>query len=297
MKNKLIILFLLLASWQVQAQKADYIQLLDSNKVWTEAMIMEFGDFLVIDMWTGDTLSNNDTLYYELFSEDFGTTAQYLREDTIEKKVYYRRDFGHDEQLYYDFSMEVGDSIEGANWPCMLFLDSVKIINYFGIERETFYLHSNWYDEFDEAAFNPVWVEGIGSLSGILNNEKSPELAFAGSTELNCYYYNDLLQYQSNMASEYGCHFESIGITEIIGDYLKLYPNPAKDYFYIDYKKCVFNKKLTLKLYDIFGNCIKQKSINCDKEQIDISNLPVGLYLINISSDNKTLYSNKLIKH
>jgi len=294
MKNKLIILLLLLASWQVQAQKANYIHLLDTNKVWTEAMLLEFGDFNIYDMWIGDTITYQDTLFYEFFSENYGTPARYLREDTIEKKVYYRRDFGHDEQLYYDFSMEIGDSISFYDTPDLYFKLEVKQTeNILGLERYVYYLKGTW----DINNLYVIWIEGIGSLAGIVNPHNVPIFIWAGSTELNCYYYNDLLQYQSNMASEYGCHFESIGITEIIGNYLKLYPNPAKDYFYIDYKKCVFNKKLTLKLYDIFGNCIKQKSINCDKEQIDISNLPAGLYLINISSDNKTLYSNKLIKH
>ena len=193
--------------------------------------------------------------------------------------------------------MEVGDSIEGANWPCMLFLDSTKIINYFGIERETFYLHSNWYDEFDETAFNPVWVEGIGSLSGILNNEKSPELTWAGSTELNCYYYNDELQYQSYLASEYGCNFETLDMDELVNNTIRIYPNPANQSFTIDLSAGGEAETLILRLYDIYGKCVKQKKIHSIKEQTNISTLPYGLYLLKISSDNKTLYSNKLIKH
>jgi len=292
-KNKLIILLLLFSTWQVKAQKSDYIHLLDSNKVWTEAMLMEFGDFLIIDMWTGDTLSNNDTLYYELFSEDFGTTAQYLREDTIEKKVYYRRDFGHDEKLYYDFSMEVGDSISFYDTPDLYFKLEVKQTeNVLGLERYVYYLKGTW----DINNLEVIWIEGIGSLAGIVNPHSVPIFIWAGSTELNCYYYYDELEYQSNWASVYGCNFESLDTDELVNNTVRIYPNPADAYLYIDLSSFIVGNIMIVQIYDIYGKCVKQKKIHSIKEQINISALMSGLYFINILEDNHIIYTHKLIK-
>ena len=295
-KNKLIILLLLFSTFHVKAQKADYIHLLDSNKVWTEAMIMEFGDFLIIDMWTGDTLSNNDTLYYELFSEDFGTTAQYLREDTIEKKVYYRRDFGHDEQLYYDFSMEIGDSI--SFYPLTDYymkLEQIQNENVFGEERKVYYFKRTW----EQLLSHVVWIEGIGSLAGIMHPDKAASSfwTWVDPFELNCYYYNDELQYQSYLASVYGCYFESLDTDELVNNTIKIYPNPANQSFTIDLSTGDKAETVILQLYDIQGVCVKQKKIHSSKEQIDISHILSGLYFIKLNSNDKTYLKKLIISH
>ncbi len=209
------ILFLLLFfiattnSLKAQEKEHEYIPLLDTNKLWIEAMRMEFGDFLITEYSTGDTVRHNDTLFYEII--EGSTLPRYLREDTIEKKVWYRHDFTYPEKLYYDFSMEVGDSIEGIELVNMLYLDSIVEVNFFGKNRRVFYLHSDW----DEAPhggskFNPIWIEGIGSLAGLLKIERKPTIliGIGGGTELNCYYHNDEMLYQSETASIYGCYFE-----------------------------------------------------------------------------------------
>ena len=168
MKNKIIILLLLLTTWQTNAQKDDYIHLLDTNKLWIEAMMMAFGDISISEYYTGnknDTMICNDTVYTKLLFQDFLYTT--LREDTIEQKVFQRNYYysagWDDEFLLYDFSLQVGDSINGVNWSCILYLDSILTLQFFGKDRRVFYFHSNW----EVVEFCPIWVEGIGSLAGI----------------------------------------------------------------------------------------------------------------------------------
>ena len=190
-------LLIALASSSSKAQKEPYIPLLDTNKMWVEAMRMEFGDFFLSDISIEDTITYNDTLFYELYFEEGTKSDTYLREDTIERKVYYRQYLDDEDELYYDFSMEVGDSIDlGSGY---LYVDSINYIN--SIYR-TIYLGRPSWDSY------LAWSEGIGSLAGILQNRCTPGLIGAGQTELNCYYYNDELLYQSDRASIYGCHFE-----------------------------------------------------------------------------------------
>ena len=189
---------------QAQKENHDYIPLLDTNKTWTEAMRGEFGGFGLTTYYIQDTVTYNDTLYYTL-NECVGCASKYLREDTTAKKVYYSGYYPGAETggegLLYDFSMEVGDSIL-LNDGYYHLLEDKQIENIFGVERFVYYL--SWYEEMGYI----IWIEGIGSLAGIFENDESPSLMGMGTTELNCSYHNDLLIYQSNSSSIYGCNFE-----------------------------------------------------------------------------------------
>jgi hypothetical protein len=55
----------------------------------------------------------------------------------------------------------------------------------------------------------PVWIEGIGSLAGLLKPGYTPTLQDWEWGELNCFYHNDTLVYQSYLASLFGCMFEN----------------------------------------------------------------------------------------
>ncbi len=208
MKNKNLILLLLIiavASSALKAQeKEDYIPLLDTNKMWIEAMRMEFGDFLIYEYTINDTTMYHDTLFYELYLNE-SSSAHYLREDTIEKKVYYRQFFHYPEELLYDFSMEVGDSITFHGYTDYYWLLQTKQIEtFFGKDRLVYYLQGTWTTDRPYV----IWIEGVGSLAGILKSNANPSLSYMGATELNCYHYNNELLYHSDFASTYGCYFE-----------------------------------------------------------------------------------------
>jgi len=198
----LVLLFFTAFLGSAKAQQKDhpYIPLLDTNKVWLESMLYEFGFINVTENYIGtktDTLIHNDTVYTILYEQNSIITL--LREDTLTKKIYRRNfynPFWDKEEILYDFSMQVGDSILMENhW---YWVDSIKNFNIFGIERKVFYI------------YNIIWIEGIGSLAGILNTNRIPGLIGMGGVELNCTYQNDILQYQSYWAGVYGCNFEDL---------------------------------------------------------------------------------------
>jgi len=299
MKNKLIILLLLFVTLQTNAQ--DYHKLLDTGKVWYDVHIGEFG-YIYAENNTPDYNNMyyaNDTAYLPIGPHPYAISL-IVREDTITKKVYKRSFTDHNTPLYpediiYDFSLQEGDSIyypsvtnicSGTGW---FYIDSIRTISYFGTERNVFYLNNHYPN-----APNTIWIEGIGSLGGVQYFNAFPMIWECG--ELTCCYHNDELLYQSANGEHWGCSFENVDIDELVNNTIRIYPNPANQSFTIDLSAGGEAETLILRLYDIYGKCVKQKKIHSIKEQTNISTLPYGLYLLKISSDNKTLYSNKIIK-
>lgn len=85
-----------------------------------------------------DVLESDDSLQQEW--EDEGI----IREDTINKQVYYNR-YGETEGLMYDFSLEVGDTVFvdnqylNYNDVVSLVVDSIDITEVYGVSRKRFF--------------------------------------------------------------------------------------------------------------------------------------------------------------
>ncbi len=65
------------------------------------------------------------------------------------------------------------------------------------------------------------------------------------------------------------------GLEELISHQLKLYPNPASEFFTIE-TKC----SGTVKVHDLSGKLVLQKEFSPETPQIDISNLNPGYYSV-----------------
>jgi hypothetical protein len=84
----------------------------------------------------------------------------------------------------------------------------------------------------------------------------------------------------------------TIGLNEINFDNLSIFPNPAKNKINLVFEGIV-PKNTTAHIYDSKGSLVKSETM-MDNE-INITNLAQGLYLINIESEGKR-YSSKFIK-
>lgn len=70
-----------------------------------------------------------------------------------------------------------------------------------------------------------------------------------------------------------------------------MHPNPIKgNRLYFE-----TNKDLDIKIYDILGKLIIDKSVISNNNFIDISNIKKGIYLVRISNNNQSI-TKKLIK-
>ncbi|MET3036917.1 T9SS type A sorting domain-containing protein [Chryseobacterium sp. NRRL B-14859] len=75
----------------------------------------------------------------------------------------------------------------------------------------------------------------------------------------------------------------------------KLTPNPTKGLF-----KVMMNKELksgVLEIRDLVGNTVYNKILRGEKEiEVDLSSRKEGVYIVNVTADNKEFYSEKIIK-
>lgn len=66
---------------------------------------------------------------------------------------------------------------------------------------------------------------------------------------------------------------------------MEIYPNPTTDFLFI--KNLENQNDLTINIYDLLGQQINNNTITNNNNQIDVSNLPIGTYLIRVQDGEK----------
>jgi len=120
--------------------------------------------------------------------------------ETEDKQVLYRRDGSSYDEILYDFSMEVGDTIimnGNGFYPDMMFVIETNEILVNGEPRQQIVLEYPWGD-------HEVWIEGIGSLYGIIDSGSL--FLMGGSTNLLCYYEDGDLIWQNTTSGYDECY-------------------------------------------------------------------------------------------
>lgn len=266
-----------------------YQRLLDSNKVWnvhnwfdnTGASLTTPFKFIV------DTVINDYT-YWRLYSSydtnnNFLPTKLLLREDTIQQKVYSYSENDEDEQTLYDFSLELGDSIEITNNGCqkiLVVIESDNITTYDGITRNRLKLSPQ-----DEELYE-YWIEGIGSSVGIIHVNLNFCFLSEGSALL-CTYYNNTLIY-SNPDWE-SCYISTVGIPSISDSKPEIYisPNPVTSESLFFYSLSP-ERNYTIEIWDIYGRkrySSSQRVINTYL-QISTNRFEPGIYIARIAEES-----------
>jgi hypothetical protein len=220
-----------------------------------------------------------------------------VREDVNAKKVYTRNFLDGNptgpEKILYDFSLEEGEVIS-LQRKCLTsawheyYVDSIRIREYSGIGRRTFYLNIHLPN-----TPSIIWIEGIGSIAGI------PFSADEGSIwscdELMCCYFNSELLYQSQNGALYGCSFEYVDINDIKQEnQVKLHPNPVIDISKIEFDNPK-NEPVLLKIYNMLGICIFETQTSGREVSISKSDFAKGMYLFYLQKNNQIFYTNKFI--
>ncbi|QQS50942.1 MAG: T9SS type A sorting domain-containing protein [Bacteroidota bacterium] len=242
----------------------------------------------------------------------------FLREDSLNKRVFIRTNFektGIDkEYVYLDFSMNVGDSIKlfNVNWTGVdslgfYKLDSIKIINTIIGERKAFYLSGpehQQYEGFPEQYFfsNPIWIEGVGSLSNPILPYTEPSADYEqckfSNNILSCFWKNSEKVYQSDFSLECGCDISdgwgALDDNSLLGNIL-LYPVPSNNTIQV----CNNNpNKINVNIFDVNGNLIFSTYLEIlETKYIDLSNFPSGIYSLQFIGDNQMIGIKKTIKY
>ena len=85
-----------------------------------------------------------------------------------------------------------------------------------------------------------------------------------------------------------------IEITNISLDFIA-YPNPTSGNIVLSIRD-FNNEKLNYQLYDMSGKLLKSNKVNAINTTIDMSELPVSNYVLNINNDSSIIKSFKIIK-
>lgn len=102
---------------------------------------------------------------------------------------------------------------------------------------------------------------------------------------------NEWDSFAANTFDGIGSHSSTLGVTENNLKNFQVYPNPIKG------NTLYFNttKEVQVAIYSILGKLIKNETVTMAKKNMDISSLSNGIYLLKITSENKSI-TKKLIR-
>lgn len=290
---KKIILFIAFIIIYGSNYSQTYYPLVDTNRIWStlyqtddtsspyfvqKTEFIKFSiDTLIRGKFYKKNFKSNDSLMINWKENGF------IREDSL-KKVYYLSNENSNEILIYDFNITINDTIKLPQFDAQLVVDSINYIEIGEHQRKQIYLSSSNGSE--------VWIEGIGSLFGILNSGLG--IPCGGSYHLLCFTENNNLLYQNNEFNT--CYLFTDITEEIINTKIKVFPNPVEDFLIIEID-LHYGKYYYLNFYNVFGTTIKSIVIHKGYNRLYINNLKLqtGIYFYNIYDVDKTLYSGKIM--
>jgi hypothetical protein len=251
---------------------------------------------------TGDTLISSTT-YHKLqktgikYQEDlFGNCTsiiqsninQYVgcfRNDTTNKRIYYLPPFTTTDTILYDFNLVLGDTIKtylsgftGEDW-LVTNIDSVLL----GSQYHKRFKLNNCFPK------TLYIIESMGSTFGLL----SPFICWAPYYEhiydLQCFKMNNLTVYPDSSTV---CSLVSSVNEPFIENVISIFPNPTTGQLNITTNL----QSYELSIFNSTGQLIQKRKIISNSILLDISDLPTGLYLIQVSENEKQLYKQTIIR-
>lgn len=237
-----------------------------------------------------DTLLDN-TVYHKVYSsnKEFGSDwkfyGDYLRQDTLTNRVYYK-DNKDDEVLLYDFNMGLNDTFTVSDYSGVLCqqtvtqIDTILLNN--GEPRKRLKLAN-----IDYPSDTHYWIEGLGSTFALIHYfvfclEDIP-------LELLCFYANGELLYPHAPQS---CFITSTEIPSSPPPY-SVQPNPFTSTFTIQSESILFNRFV---LYNLIGERMTEGQINQPSHQVECTHLPSGTYLLSLTDEHGLQYSRWMVK-
>jgi hypothetical protein len=282
MKKQLLIVFLI--SFLNTTQSQDYIPLIDEGKTWAvgtinSSLICEFSSNPERYFFMGDTVINfisykkvyafsstSITGYNPPYCSPFLVDSVYhptdifIREDITMQQVFKYNPYTNEEELLFDFSLNVGDTLNE------LIVDSIYFITTpDGVDRRYFEL-----GEYDEV----YMIEGIGGNQGPF---EAPRVYFE--------FYHMLMCVKQNSLEIYGDHCNDLLTVETQSmrpEEISYYPNPVTDIVTIELPGNHLN--YNVRVFDSFGKLILEEHFEGGHINLNLKGKPSGLYLVKVSA-------------
>jgi hypothetical protein len=205
-----------------------------------------------------------------------------MRQDKANRKVFFIPPSENTEQLLYDFNLHVGDTVKGFLESYSYYPDTVKSIDSILVGNT---YRKSWRIN---TCYNINLIEGIGSTYGLIVPSPGCSTDHADYS-ISCFQQNGQSIYPETSTI---CQI----ITSIYSnnkdlDQINVYPNPSNGTITIDFDKADLK---IIQLIDILGNIVIEKQL-VNQKKTDITNIPNGIYLLRIITQNKMIRNVKII--
>ncbi|UTW66818.1 T9SS type A sorting domain-containing protein [bacterium SCSIO 12643] len=196
----------------------------------------------------------------------------YFRNDSTERKVYLRMNDWNDDRVWYDFSLNIGDTLKHPIYNNFRTVKSIDTIDIDGIPRKRLLLDSciEWQDVY------LYHIEGIGSNFGPLGSFYCP---FESSESLNCVVQNGNVIYSVITCDTNCAVINSVKRLDVSSEKLGISPNPAQETIRIQFLDPNIRDAQELKIYSITGQLVLHQMIYPPESEINIETLESGVYM------------------
>ena len=304
--KKLLLFSLFLACNFSSVFSQNYIPLPTANACWIDYNNAQYGatntnvcDLVRIEI-VADTIINNTT--YQILKRttesrngifnfpcstfvSLYTDTLFMRNDSVNKKVFIRTPYLNADSLLYDFNISVGDTIK----------ESFQYQNHSGsfvlvVAKDSILVSTKYHKRFKlihQLSLDSIFlIEGIGSSRGLLNTY---DLFPSSTYELQCFNENGLSVFPTFASN---CNvLTSIEINSQEKSTISITPNPAKDILNIESPHPIES----VQVINLQGQIIKE--FDYPATSFDISELDQGLYVLSVHLINGHVLNQKVIKH
>lgn len=196
-----------------------------------------------------------------------GLSGIFLREDSVAQKVFIYNYFSYQDDLLYDFSLEVGDTL----------ISDYTTSGYSVIVQSIENLILNNGDDvrkFNFVGCDAFYIESIGGSQGLAGGLLMPE------------YPDELFCVEDQGV---GLLSDCAGWVDInenqFTNSIQIFPNPAIDFIRITGLET--NNIASIKIYNCFGKEIISKDLSVSTETIDVSQLQSGCYFLRVGNNGE----------
>lgn len=227
----------------------------------------------------GDTLIHDKT-YSKLWRSDdsLRTVFLYRHLRQAEGKVWMYNAATQREHKLYDFSKAVGDTMHIVNAVCedqqqVMKVLAVDALSYDGVAHRRLRLQNML------TAAEDIWVEGLGSLNGLVY--PAYQSCSESSWSLWCMFQDKVLTYKAPHTTL--CYSKYVGIAEEAHQLFELSPNPVPQGSLITVQWGATMPGARLVLYSITGQRLAVYPLRHDKQMsIPSAALQSGVYLLHL---------------
>ena len=287
---KTILTFVYILVFNVaHAQTSTYFPFPDSSAWWTVRFSFFGPPPVTIQYYIlGDTVISANQ-YHKVYTYD--TLSNYsnyftaFRQDTSAKRIFMVNSQMTSEYLAYDFNLAVGDTfiLDSIKQFTVTIVDSVLVQGQYRKHIHLSAISTFWC----LCTCEPDWIEGIGSLYGLLP-ERCSELT---DISLECFGINNQTVYPDTgtcpLFVATGIDNDSKAFNNII-----VLPNPFTDKINITSKR---NEHVEISLFDVTARKVFNQSFT-NSTSINTEQLAKGIYLYEVRNKNGVIKKGKVVK-